>query len=96
MLEYVLLDVFNQRVEGKLFKRIRRGDYFLNPNLAQRVKDEWIDIYRHAGLDLIVAIAQAKNNNGEFQRIIQMLTKRYPEQSQKGGVNAGCQGDIDT
>jgi hypothetical protein len=80
----------------KLFKRIRRGDYFLNPNLAQRVKDEWIDIYRHAGLDLIIAIAQAKSNNGEFQKIIQMLTKRCPEQSREGGVNAGSQGDIDT
>lgn len=37
----------------KLFKRMRTGWYILNPKLAVRYKDEWVDIYRFAGAALI-------------------------------------------
>ena len=37
----------------KLFRRERHGWYTLNPELSLRHKDEWVDIYRHAGIELI-------------------------------------------
>ena len=42
----------------KLFKRKRMGWYVLNPKISVLYKDEWVDIYRLAGLDLIEAIGQ--------------------------------------
>jgi hypothetical protein len=36
----------------KLFKRTRTGHYFLNSNLAIRQKDEWINIFEHANINL--------------------------------------------
>ncbi len=49
----------------KLFKRTRTGWYILNPKLSLRVKDEWIDVYRHAGIGLMSTIARA-SGEGEF------------------------------
>jgi len=40
----------------KLFKRIRRGHYVLNPAIQMRQKDCWQDIYRCAGVELICRI----------------------------------------
>lgn len=40
----------------KLFSRKRTGHYILNPKLAIRRKEEWIDIYRHANTDLMSVI----------------------------------------
>jgi hypothetical protein len=40
----------------KLFKRIRRGHYVLNPAIQMRQKDGWQDIYRCAGVELICRI----------------------------------------
>lgn len=37
----------------QLFKRERQGWYMLNPGLAIRHKEEWIDMYQHAGIELI-------------------------------------------
>jgi len=37
----------------KLFRRERQGWYVLNPKLAVQHREEWIDIYQHAGIDLI-------------------------------------------
>ena len=37
----------------KLFRRERTGRYILNPKLAIRIKENWIDIYRHANIELI-------------------------------------------
>lgn len=37
----------------KLFKRKRTGHYILNPNICIRLKEEWIDIYRLAGVELM-------------------------------------------
>ncbi|MCL4476528.1 MAG: UvrD-helicase domain-containing protein [Nitrospirae bacterium] len=39
----------------KLFIRKKTGRYILNPKLAIRQKEEWIDIYRHANIELISA-----------------------------------------
>lgn len=40
----------------KLFRRERQGWYVLNPKLSVLYKDEWVDIYRHAGMDLIAKL----------------------------------------
>lgn len=37
----------------KLFRRERTGHYILNPKLAILQKEDWIDIYRHANIELI-------------------------------------------
>ena len=37
----------------KLFKRERTGHYILNPNICIRLKEEWIDIYRIANIELM-------------------------------------------
>jgi hypothetical protein len=55
----------------KLFRRKRTGNYVLNPKLAIRQKDEWVDIYRHANIDLISNIG---SESGErFRAIIRSL-----------------------
>jgi len=55
----------------KLFRRKRTGNYILNPKLAIRLKEEWIDIYRHANIDLISNIG---SESGErFRAIIRSL-----------------------
>ncbi len=41
----------------KLFKRVRTGWYIINPKLDLRRKEEWVNIYRHANIDLILDIA---------------------------------------
>ena len=55
----------------KLFKRKRTGWYVLNPKISMRHKDEWIDIYRHAGLNLIEAIGSESGDR--FLEMIEYL-----------------------
>jgi hypothetical protein len=64
----------------KLFKRIRTGWYIINPELALRYKDEWIDIYRHAGIDLISTIAQASGEGEHFAQIVQLMQEEHREE----------------
>ncbi len=40
----------------KLFRRKNRGAYILNPAIQIRQKDDWLDIYRFAGIELITHI----------------------------------------
>lgn len=40
----------------KLFKRIRTGYYVLNPEIQIRQKDNWLDIYSFAGIELIARV----------------------------------------
>ena len=47
----------------KLFKRKRTGNYVLNPKLAIRQKEEWIDIYRHANIGLF---ADPGSESGQY------------------------------
>jgi len=53
----------------QLFKRQRQGWYVLNPKLALRYKEEWVDIYRLAGIDLIAAVGLDER----FGRMVQSL-----------------------
>ncbi len=55
----------------KLFKRTRTGWYVLNPKLSVRYKEEWVDIYRHAGLDLIASIGLESGER--FREMIELL-----------------------
>jgi hypothetical protein len=43
----------------KLFRRKRTGNYILNAKLAIRQKEEWIDIYRHANIELITKLGES-------------------------------------
>lgn len=55
----------------KLFRRKRTGNYVLNPKLAIRLKEEWVDIYRHANIDLISNIGSEIGEH--FRAIIRSL-----------------------
>jgi len=55
----------------KLFKRKRTGNYILNPKLAIRQKEEWIDIYHHANIGLFAD--PASESRQHISSIIQFL-----------------------
>lgn len=55
----------------KLFKRKRTGWYVLNQKISVRCKEEWLDIYRHAGLDLIENIGAESGDR--FREMIEYL-----------------------
>jgi hypothetical protein len=55
----------------KLFRRKRTGHYILNSKLALRQKEDWIDIYRHANIELMATIGSESGQY--FQSIIQSL-----------------------
>lgn len=42
----------------KLFRRKRTGHYILNPKLSIRKKEDWIEIYQHANIELIAMTAE--------------------------------------
>jgi len=46
----------------KLFRRKSIGWYVLSPRISVLHKDKWIDIYQHAGLDLIENIGSESGN----------------------------------
>ena len=47
----------------KLFKRKRTGNYILNPKLAVRRKDEWVDVYDHADIGLLSGMDSESGRN---------------------------------
>jgi hypothetical protein len=47
----------------KLFKRKRTGNYILNPKLAVRRKEEWVDIYAHADIGLLSGMDSESGKN---------------------------------
>lgn len=47
----------------KLFMRKRTGNYILNPKLAIRKKEDWIDIYQHANIDLITIAGETSDEH---------------------------------
>ncbi len=55
----------------KLFRRKRTGHYILNPKLAIRQKEDWIDIYRHANIELMANIGSESGDH--FLAVIQAL-----------------------
>ncbi|MHB8845219.1 MAG: PhoH family protein [Nitrospirota bacterium] len=60
----------------KLFKRKKTGWYLLNPKVSVRYKDEWIDVYKHAGLDLIEASGMDAGEH--FQKMIEYVRADGP------------------
>jgi hypothetical protein len=62
----------------KLFKRKRTGHYILNPKLAIRQKEDWIDIYSHANIELISNTGSESGNH--FRLIIQSLTSETSDE----------------
>jgi hypothetical protein len=61
----------------KLFRRKRTGHYILNPKLAIRKKEDWIDIYQHANIELITMTAE----RGEEQFRAEVLSLISDEDS---------------
>jgi hypothetical protein len=57
----------------KLFKRIRRGHYVLNPAIQMRQKDGWQDIYSCAGVELMCRIIS--DSEDAFSDFIKRLEK---------------------
>jgi hypothetical protein len=71
----------------KLFKRIKTGCYILNPEIQIRQKDDWLNIYSFAGLELISRIVS--EDKGYFNSLIDRLTanvsdvKTSPQRQEK-------------
>ncbi|MBT9138515.1 MAG: RecBCD enzyme subunit RecB [candidate division WS2 bacterium] len=70
----------------KLFKRKRTGHYLLNPAIQIRQKDEWLDIYSFAGIELISRIIS--EDKGYFNSLIRGLTTDVSEVKTKKEPNA--------
>ncbi|HWR90424.1 MAG TPA: UvrD-helicase domain-containing protein, partial [Dissulfurispiraceae bacterium] len=63
----------------KLFRRRRTGRYILNPRLAVRLKEEWADIYRLAGLELLSHTGSERG--GRFRGgILSLLSGDKPQE----------------
>ncbi len=65
----------------KLFKRKRTGYYILNPAIQIRQKDEWLDIYSFAGIELISRIIS--EDEGSFRSFMRQLITDIPEAKTK-------------
>ncbi len=61
----------------KLFKRKRTGHYILNPDIQIRQKDEWIDIYKFAGIELVSYIVSG--DDSAYQLFLQQLNTEVIE-----------------
>lgn len=62
----------------KLFKRKRKGCYILNPFIQIRQKDEWIDIYKFAGIELVSRIVS--DDELAYQSFLLRLTAGISEE----------------
>jgi hypothetical protein len=60
----------------KLFRRRRTGHYILNPKLSIRKKDDWIDIYQHANIELITKTAE--RGDEQFRAEVLLLISDKP------------------
>ncbi|MBI5213903.1 MAG: hypothetical protein HY957_11145 [Nitrospirae bacterium] len=61
----------------KLFKRKRTGHYILNPELAIRQKDEWVNIYEYANIGLTANLGL--KSDAEYQAAIEFLMSKDKE-----------------
>ncbi|MCL4457458.1 MAG: PhoH family protein [Nitrospirae bacterium] len=61
----------------KLFKRKRTGHYILNPELAIRHKDEWVNIYEHANIGLTANLGL--KSDAEYHAAIEFLMSKDKE-----------------
>ena len=62
----------------KLFKRKRTGHYILNPAMQMRQKEEWIDIYKFAGIESICRIVS--DDELAYQSFLLQLTAGISEE----------------
>jgi hypothetical protein len=65
----------------KLFKRKRTGYYILNPSIQIRQKDEWLDIYKFAGIELIACIVSSDAEDA-YQLFMQRLMEQPEEEKE--------------
>jgi hypothetical protein len=56
---------------------MRTGRYILNPNLAIRQKDEWVNIYEHANINLTANLGI--ESDADFQTTIEVLMSKDKE-----------------
>jgi len=61
----------------KIFKRQRTGYYILNPAVQIRQKDEWIDIYKFAGIEFMCRIVS--DDEDSYQSFLLYLTAGISE-----------------
>jgi hypothetical protein len=65
----------------KIFKRKRTGYYILNPSIQIRQKDEWLDIYKFAGIELIACIVSSDAEDA-YQLFMQRLMEQPEEEKE--------------
>ena len=53
----------DDKYNRKLFLRVKRGHYIINPGLSQRVEGEWQNIYALLSFDMIACQHQEQNPN---------------------------------
>ncbi len=75
----------------KLFMRLRTGYYILNPKLAVLQKEEWIPLYRYAGLDLIAKPAMVVDEY--FQEIVDWVRIWGTEDAETKAALSAVHGD---
>ncbi|MEW6738533.1 MAG: UvrD-helicase domain-containing protein [Nitrospirota bacterium] len=79
----------------KIFKRKRTGYYILNPAIQIRQKDEWLDIYKFAGIELIGRIVS--DDESSYQSFLLYLTAGISEEiipkKRKPAQQGKCQTD---
>jgi ankyrin repeat protein len=63
----------------KIFKRKRTGHYILNPAIQIRQGDEWLDIYKFAGIELISRIVS--DDEVAYQSFLLKLTTSISEET---------------
>jgi hypothetical protein len=62
----------------KIFKRKRTGYYILNPSIQIRQKDEWLDIYKFAGIEFMGRIVL--DDESSYQSFLLYLTAGISEE----------------
>ncbi len=67
----------NDPYNRKLFVRIQRGQYIINPNLDIAIQDDWVNIYDLINIDLLEKESQDPILN-QFIQLIRKLQKRPP------------------
>lgn len=69
----------------KLFRRKRTGNYILNSKLSIRKKEDWIDIYQHANIELIMMAAEkgGEHFRAEVLSLLSDETGASPRTSRK-------------
>lgn len=73
----------------KLFKRKKTGHYILNPKLALRQKDEWVNIYALLNIGFISTLGREGNKYNAF--VSYLLEDDEPEKAADKGVAAAVE-----